>query len=394
MDNQNEQLVDVVENAEGIDGGVEGIESSAVKTSFTGTDPLLPPVLPLEKTPLEKNSIEDFGGFNKWFSSVNVAFKKTWTAFVSWLSNINFSRPNPNKVLSKKTSSNNFFGNKLAATRSGSSLNQMPLDQALSLSVIGAEKKEKNLKKTTKCSTWGIIGDIVIALILIAGVLFGGYQWGKHHTHKTDIAEYDAAGLHPHGGALSQILLPSKQTQINPAIPVNPLQNPQQPVAIKINPRVAPSIPTRPTTPVISVTPATPATPVAMRPTYLPQNQPSRQTYNYPEASIFVTIPNNWSIFQSENNGTVLDISDGLAERGEIIIQAGIQETLAQKLLELQANSSVSNIVSGTFHGIPALLYMSAGSSGPNIVLEYKGSIYTFQDGAANEVDGYAVWFY
>jgi hypothetical protein len=231
-------------------------------------------------------------------------------------------------------------------------------------------------------------------LILIAGVLFGGYQWGKHHTHKTDIAEYDAAGLHPHGGALSQILLPSKQTQINPAIPVNPLQNPQQPVAIKINPRVAPSIPTRPTTPVISVTPATPATPVAMRPTYLPQNQPSRQTYNYPEASIFVTIPNNWSIFQSENNGTVLDISDGLAERAEIIIQANIQETLAQKLLELQANPNISNIMSRTFHGIPALSYMSTGSSGTNIVLEYKGSIYTFQDGAANEVDGYSVWFY
>jgi hypothetical protein len=391
MDNQNEQLVDVVESAE----GVEGIEPSAVKTSFTGTDPLLPPVLPLEKMSLEKNSVEDFGGFRKWLNSMGVALKKVWAAFISWLSKIKFSinSSRVKSIVQKNSSGNNssFFR---SATRSGSSLNQMPLDQALSLSVIGAEKKENNFKKTTKCSTWGIIGNSIIALILIAGILFGGYQWGKHHTHKTDVAEYSAAGLHPHGGALSQILLPSNSTKINSTIPVNPLQNPNQPVVIKVNPPVKPSIPTAPIIPDTPVAPTIPTAPIVMRPIYLPQTQPSRQAYNYPAASIFVTIPNSWSIFQSENNGTVLDISDGLAERGEIIIQAGVQETLAQKLLELQADSSISNIVSGAFHGIPALLYMRTGSSSVNIVLEYKGSIYTFQDGAANEIDGYSVWFY
>jgi hypothetical protein len=155
-----------------------------------------------------------------------------------------------------------------------------------------------------------------------------------------------------------------------------------------------PTTPVIPIPPITPVAPVIPTTPVVMRPIYLPQTQPSRQTYNYPAASIFVTIPKSWSIFQSENNGTVLDISDGSAERGEIIIQVGVQETLAQKLLELQADFSVSNITSSTFHGIPALSYMSAGSSGANIVLEYKGSIYTFQDGAASEIDGYSVWFY
>jgi hypothetical protein len=194
------------------------------------------------------------------------------------------------------------------------------------------------------------------------------------------VTEYDAAGLHPQGGAIGVALStsPSIGTAANttvpaqnlskPVIPENPLQNPVTPRAI--------SRPTQVSRPVTA------------------QAQPLNVTYDYPAASISITIPRNWEILQSENNGTVLDLFDGTNTHGEIIIAANVQETLQQEQLELQANQNVSSITNITFHEIPALMYNISGSQSANVVLEYKGSIYNFNQGAANEVGGYLVWFH
>lgn len=256
--------------------------------------------------------------------------------------------------------------------------NQMPLDQALSMSII-RETKDKKIIANNYVWSKSRAGVVIAVLILIFLGLYGGYQWGKHHTHNSDVAEYDAAGLHPQGGAIGIALSTSPsigtaasttvpENQSKPIIPENPLQNPLRPRTV--------SRPTQVSRPVIA------------------QAQLLTATFDYPAASISISTPRNWVILQSENNGTVLDLFDGINTHGEIIIAANVQESLQQERLELQANQSVSNITDIAFHGIPALMYTTAGSQSANVILEYKGSIYNFNQGAANEVGGYSVWFH
>jgi len=347
QDKQNEQLADVVENS-----STEEVYTGPIYNDSKSGEAL-------------KNAIQQ---------------KKNELNFItskqSQKTEFNAKQPNFFQRMADSFAANK-AAKKLAAQKPQNS-NQMPLDQALSLSII----RETNSKKTSTTNyVWAKsrTGIVIAVLILIAAGLYGGYQWGKHHTHKADVAEYDADGLHPQGGAIGIALGTSPsigtaastttplQNQSKPVIPENPLQNPVKPRTV--------SSPTQIYRPVMA------------------QAQPLTTTYDYSAASLSITIPRNWEILQSENNGTVLDLFDGINTHGEIIIAANVQETLQQENLELQANTNVSNITAITFHGIPALMYNEVGAQSVNVVLEYKGSIYNFNQGAANEVGGYSVWF-
>jgi hypothetical protein len=212
-----------------------------------------------------------------------------------------------------------------------------------------------------------ILGTIVALLLAVAAGLWAGYAWGKHHA-QTDVATTSTAQPGPLYTILAQ---PNNDVTSQPLASrdVGETQTPQVLGASVVSPEA-------------SVAPASaPA-------------QATTKTYTYSGASLAITIPTSWVIHQSDQDGTTLDMYDSANMlRGELFIQAGVSETLDQKRTELEANSQVSNITDTTFHGIPALSYDKSGISGTNIVLEYDGNLYTFNQGAEHESNGYSVKF-
>jgi EmrB/QacA subfamily drug resistance transporter len=243
--------------------------------------------------------------------------------------------------------------------------------QSASVSAHPAEPKAKDENKSYGSV---VVVGILALLIAAAAGLFGGYEWGLHH-EKTKVASTSSA----QPGPLYSVLAPSSDTSTQSLSDANTSQQQPQVLGSTVTAPLTPAAPTRTTPAPVATTPA----------------KPLNKTYTYNGAYLSITVPTAWTVSQSDQDGTVLKIYDGSAAlRGQLFIQAGVNETLDQKRTELEANSQVSNIMNTTFHGIAALSYVQSGIPGMNTVLEYKGSMYTFSLGAQHEIDGYSIRFF
>ena len=223
-----------------------------------------------------------------------------------------------------------------------------------------------------------IAAGIFALLIAAAAGLFGGYEWGVKN-EQTKIASNSNAQPGALYTILNQPVLDDSQTQPLSSADSSDKQHSQVLGSSITAPAERDSVPAP--TPVQK--------PVAVA------AQSAFKTYNYAGASLLITVPTSWTISQADNDGTILKIYDATqAFRGQIFIQAGVNETLNQKQTELEANPQVTSLSTTTFHGIPAFSYFQNGISGRNIILEYKGSLYTFSQGAEQEAGGYSLRFY
>lgn len=252
-----------------------------------------------------------------------------------------------------------------------------PPSIAPSLTMVHQNMELRAIAESSEHKSYtGVITAGIIGLLIAAGVgLFGGYEWGQHHQQTKQVAITAQPG--PLYSILSAPSSDNSGTQPLSAADGGDKQHSQVLGSSIVAPPATPAAPTTP--------PASTNAPA----------QSTSKTYTYSSASIAITIPNTWSINQTDQDGTVLKIFDAThALRGQLFIQAGVSETLDQKRTELEANPEVSNITDTTFHGIAAISYVQAGISGTNTVLEYSGNLYTFSQGAQTEGNGYSVKFF